>query len=60
MVDTQGRNQEFFWTEDISLNKGISVNISSTTNERKAPPGKMPELPLYALKSCIVNEKINP
>ena len=39
-IYTQGRNQEFFRAGEFSRNQGRSINISSTTHERKAPQGK--------------------
>ena len=37
---SQARNQEFFRAGEFSRNQGTSINISSTTHERKAPQGK--------------------
>ena len=36
----QARNQEFFRAGEFSRNQGTSINISSTTDERKALQGK--------------------
>ena len=36
----QARNQEFFRAGEFSRNQGTSINISSTTDERKAPQEK--------------------
>ena len=36
----QARNKEFFRAGEFSRNQGTSINISSTTHERKAPQGK--------------------
>ena len=36
----QARNQEFFRAGEFSRNQGTSINISSTTYEKKAPQGK--------------------
>ena len=38
--DRQARNQESFRAGEFSRNQGTSINISSTTHERKAPQGK--------------------
>ena len=32
----QGRNQEFFWTGEVSWDKATSINFSSLKNKRKA------------------------
>ena len=41
--DTQECNEEFFRVDEISWNKDTSMNISSRTNEIKAPQGKFLE-----------------
>ena len=40
----QARNQEFFRAEVVFQNKGTSINFLSTTQERKAPQGKISDI----------------
>ena len=50
----QARNQEYFRAGEFSRNQGTSINISSTTHERKAPQGKnMGFFLLETLKTTI-------
>ena len=51
-----GHNQTFFGVEEGDRNKGTSINISSTTHERKAPQRKISDFFLL-LSSSIINEK---
>ena len=50
----QARNQEFFKAGGFSRNQGMSINILSTTHERKAQQGKnMGFFPLETLKTTF-------
>ena len=50
----QERNQEFFRAGEFSRNQGMSINISSTTHERKAQQGKkLGFFPLETLKTTF-------
>ena len=41
MIDIlQGCNRKYFKSGDFPWNKGTSINTSSTTDKRQAPPGK--------------------
>ena len=37
----QAHRQEFFWAEQVSWNRGTSINISCTPYKRRAPQGKI-------------------
>ena len=57
----QVRNQEFFRAAEVSWNKGISINISSTTHKMKVSQGKILEFSLLdALKSAFRLENFKP
>ena len=50
----QARNQEFFRAGEVFQNKVTSINFLSSSQERKAPQGKISEIFfLYTLKTAF-------